>query len=454
MLSQIPLRDSDDQSRVADLIEARRRNDALTGLPGKARFTERVSELIHQRSGDPVPFAVAMIDFNDFRLLNDVYGSDAGDAILTQAGRRLRGTSQGAVFSARAGGDVFAILMPECFNDEAARAATTMFCDLIAAPFDVDGRTVRISVNAGVALYRDAAQSADDVMREAGAALHAAKRRGENTVIVHDRQLEAETRRTVQLEQALRTAISAATVDVAYQPIVSLSHGRIIGFEALARWTDPELGPVSPDVFIEIAERRGLIGTLSKMLFSKATSAARHWPDDLFLAFNLSPSQLADPATFDAMTDELARQGINPSRLEAEITETAVLAHPAAATRNIGRLRAAGVGISLDDFGTGQSSLSRLRELPFTKLKIDRSFVRPINEDRGAQTIVRAILAMCEGLGIGSVAEGIETVDQAARLVSMQCNAGQGWLFGKAKSARETEQLLRANGQLRASLAA
>jgi diguanylate cyclase (GGDEF)-like protein len=454
MLSNLPIRDSDDQGRSADLIEARRRNDSLTGLPNRARFNERVEDLLRERGDDPAPFAVALIDMNDFRLLNDVYGSEAGDAILAQAGGRLRGMTSGSVFCARVGGDVFAVLMPECFNENAARTMTAMICELISAPFDIDGRTVRIAVNAGVALFRNSGQGAVDLLREAGTALHAAKRRGENAVIVHDRALEDETRRAVQLEQALRTAISASTVDVAFQPIVCLKHSRIIGFEGLARWTDPELGPVPPDVFIEIAERRGLIGALSRTLFAKAADAARNWPEQTFLAFNLSPSQLADPSTFDTLMAGLERAGVAPSRLEAEITETAVLANPPAAKRTIGRLRAAGVGISLDDFGTGQSSLSRLRELPFTKLKIDRSFVQPINEDRGAQTIVRAILAMCEGLGIGSVAEGIETLEQAARLVQMRCDAGQGWLFGKAKPARETEILLRANGHLRASLAA
>jgi diguanylate cyclase (GGDEF)-like protein len=453
MLSGLPRRDSDHDSGAAAIVDARRRNDALTGLPNRARFLERVNDLIFERTSDPVPFAIALFDFNNFRMLNDVYGGPAGDDILAQAGRRLRGASPGGMFCARMGGDVFAVMMPMCFHDEAALEAGRLFADLLGAPYDIDGRAVSAWVSSGVALWRDTTQNAADIMRNAEAALRSAKRGADATIVVHNVTLELEARRTIELEQALRSAIASATLDVVFQPIVGFEGGRIQGVECLARWNDASLGNVTPDVFIDIAERRALMAPLSKVIFAKALSAVPSWPSDMFLAFNLSPSQLLDQSTFDMLISELGKANVAPQRLEIEVTETAVIANPALALRMINRLRQAGIGISLDDFGTGQSSLSRLREIPFTKLKIDRSFVQPISADKGAQTIVRAVLGMCEGLNMASVAEGVETLEQGAALLEMACNSGQGWLFGRPKSARDTEILLRANGRIRASLA-
>ncbi|HET7413290.1 MAG TPA: EAL domain-containing protein, partial [Pararhizobium sp.] len=206
---------------------------------------------------------------------------------------------------------------------------------------------------------------------------------------------------------------------------------RPIGFEALARWTDRDLGPVSPGSFIPIAEERGIIGPLTQLVLRKATEAARNWPDDLFLSFNLSPSQLVDQNTGRTILAILARTGFDPRRLEIEITETGLMTDPASAAKIMDDLREVGIRVSLDDFGTGQSSLGRLREFHFDKLKIDRAFVSSILHDRPSEHIIRAILAMCEGLGMEVVAEGIEEEEQAIRLTRMGCAGGQGYFFGK-----------------------
>ena len=452
MLSQIPLRDTDHDHEDVPLIHARRQNDALTGLPNRKRFFERVTRLIEDRRADPAPFALAIIDIIDFRLINDVFGVEAGDEILSQAGLRLRNAALGQTFIARIGGDVFGLLLPMDFHAAAAKSTTELFCDLLSAPFDIGGRSVRLATSAGIALYRSKNDTAETIMRNAETALYTAKKRGDRCILVHDHAMEEDAKRLIRIEQALRTAISSASVDVFFQPIICFATNRITGFECLARWTDPDLGIIPPDVFIAIAERRGLITPLSKILFGKALAAMAHWPEDLFMAFNLSPSQLIDHSTSASMVAEIRQHGIDPARIEFEVTETAVMVNPAAATRVIKDIKSHGIHIALDDFGTGQSSLSRLRELPFDKLKIDRAFVSSLTEDKASETITRAILAMCDGLGITTVAEGIETKGQAAKLIEMGCHAGQGYLFGKPKNIRDTELLLRANGHLRATL--
>lgn len=452
MLSQIPLRDTDNDLDNVPLIHARRQNDALTGLPNRKRFLERVDRLIEERRTDPAPFALAIIDIIDFRLINDVFGVEAGDEILSQAGLRLRNASLGQTFIARISGDVFGVLLPVAFHEQAARETTQLFCDLLTAPFDIGGRSIRLATSAGVSLYRTETDGSNLLLRNAETALHSAKKRGESCLLVHDRAMEEESKRIVRIEQALRTAITAASVDVFFQPIISFGQNSISGFECLARWTDPDMGMVPPDVFIPIAERRGLIAPLSRVLFGKALKAMAHWPENMFLAFNLSPSQLIDNSTAKNFIAQISEHKIAPSRIEMEVTETAVMANPVAAARAIRELKATGLRIALDDFGTGQSSLGRLRELPFDKLKIDRAFVSRLADDKASNTIVKAILAMCDGLGIDTVAEGIETEAQAARLIAMGCHAGQGYLFGKPKNARDTETLLRANGHLRATL--
>jgi diguanylate cyclase (GGDEF)-like protein len=452
MLSQIPMRDTDDDCDDVPLIESRRQNDALTGLPNRKRFSERITRLINERRRDPAPFAVAIIDIIDFRLINDVFGAEAGDEILAQAGLRLRNAAFGETFISRLGGDVFGVLLPVDFHAAAAKTSTQLFCQLLSAPFDIGGRVVRLATSAGIALFRNGADTAAALLRNAETALSIAKKRGDRCVLVHDTAMEDDAKRLIQIEQALRTAISSAAVDVYFQPIICFSKNRIIGFECLARWTDPDLGPVAPDVFIPVAERRGLMAPLSNVLFGKALSAMAHWPDDMFLAFNLSPSQLVDHSTAASMITQIRHYNIDPSRIEFEVTETAVMINPVAAARVINDMKSNGVRISLDDFGTGQSSLGRLRQLPFDKLKIDRSFISGLMEDKASKTIIAAILAMCDGLGIDTVAEGIETKAQAARLIEMGCHTGQGYLFGRPKSIRETEALLRTNGHLRTSL--
>ena len=427
--------------------------DPLTGLGNHRRFFDKVERLIADRSDDPAPFAVGIIDLDGFKPINDLFGHKAGDDILIQVAMRLRASMDSHSTVCRIGADEFAFLYPMVFSEEAATERARMLIEILSAPYDVGERTARLSASTGCSLFYSGEETTEILLNKAETALYHAKRSGRGKVVVYTREMEEAAKRVTRIEQALRRAVSAGEVEPHFQPIVDLGTRRTIGFEALARWSDPDLGPVSPVVFIPIAEERGIIGPLSQLVLRKATEAARGWPGDLFLSFNLSPSQLVDQNTGLHILSILERTGFDPRRLEIEITETGLMNDPVSAEKIVEDLRRVGIRVSLDDFGTGQSSLGRLREFTFDKLKIDRAFVSSILEDRPSEHIIRAILAMCEGLGMDVVAEGIEQEAQADRLVQFGCAGGQGYLFGKPANADATLGYLRDSfrGALRAT---
>ncbi len=356
---------------------------------------------------------------------------------------RLRASMDPHSTVTRVGADEFAFLCPMIFSEEAIAERAHMLIEILSAPYDVGERTARLSASVGCSLFHSSDDTADLLISKAETALYHAKRSGRGGVVVYTREMEEAAKRVTRIEQALRRAVSAGEVEPYFQPIVNLIDRRVVGFETLARWRDPDLGHVSPSTFIPIAEERGIIGPLSQLVLKKATEAALHWPEDLFLSFNLSPSQLVDHNTGLQILAMLQRTGFEPSRLEIEITETGLMTDPASAEKIVEDLRRVGIRVSLDDFGTGQSSLGRLREFHFDKIKIDRAFVSSINRDKPSEHIIRAILAMCEGLGMDVVAEGIEDEAQADRLVQFGCGGGQGFLFGRPCDAETTLGYLR-----------
>ncbi|MBX9464893.1 MAG: EAL domain-containing protein [Aquamicrobium sp.] len=417
--------------------------DPLTGLGNLRRFFDKIDRLILDRADDPAPFAIGILDLDGFKPINDLFGRRAGDNILQQVAMRLKASMDQHSTVARVGADEFAFLYPLVFSEEAAQERALMLIEILSAPYDVGDRTARLSASAGCSLFYSGEENTETLISKAETALYHAKRSGRGKVMVYTREMEEAARRVTHIEQALRRAVAAEEVEPHFQPIVELKTGHVIGFEALARWTDRDLGVIPLNVFIPIAEERGIIGALSQLLLRKATETARNWPDELFLSFNLSPSQLVDQNTAQQVLAILARTGFDPRRLEIEITETGLMTDPASAEKIVNDLRAVGIRVSLDDFGTGQSSLGRLREFHFDKLKIDRSFVSSILEDKPSEHIIRAILAMCEGLGMNVVAEGIEEEAQADRLVEFGCAGGQGYLFGRPSDAEATMAYLR-----------
>ncbi|CCV10273.1 EAL domain-containing protein [Mesorhizobium sp. STM 4661] len=428
--------------------------DPLTGLGNHRRFFDKVDRLISDRADDPAPFAVGILDLDGFKPINDLFGHKAGDDILVQVAMRLRASMDSYSTVCRIGADEYAFLYPMVFSEEAAAARSRMLIEILSAPYDVGERTARLSASVGCSLFYSGDETTEILVSKAETALYHAKRSGRGRVVVYSREMEEAAKRVTRIEQALRRAVSAGEVEPHFQPIVDLRTRRAIGFETLARWTDRDLGSVSPTVFIPIAEERGIIGPLSQLVLRKAAEAARNWPKDLFLSFNLSPSQLVDQNTGLHILAILDRTGFDPRRLEIEITETGLMNDPASAEKIVEDLRRVGIRVSLDDFGTGQSSLGRLREFHFDKLKIDRAFVASILDDRPSEHIIRAILAMCEGLGMDVVAEGIEEEAQAQRLIQFGCAGGQGFLFGRPADADATLGYLRDSlrGAMRATV--
>lgn len=418
--------------------------DPLTGLGNARRFFAKVAQLINERADDPAAFAIAILDLDGFKPINDLLGRAAGDHILMQVAMRLRASIDDSATVTRIGADEFAFLFPLVFSEEAAEARVRTLIEILSAPYDVGERNARLSASAGCAVFLFGGETAETLVSKAESALYLAKRAGRSRVLVYSREMEKNARWISGIDQALRRAISAGEIEPHFQPIVDLATRRTLGFEILARWTDRDLGPIAPDVFIPIAEERAIVGPLSQLVLRKATQYARHWPEHLFLSVNLSPSQLTDRNTGLHILSILQRAGFETHRLEVEITETGVVSDPDSAHKIVSDLRMLGIRVVLDDFGTGQSSLARLKTLRFDKLKIDRSFVSTVLEDRASEHIVRAIIAMCAGFEIPTVAEGIETEAQAAKLFELGCTAGQGYYFGRAADAKTTLSFLRA----------
>jgi diguanylate cyclase (GGDEF)-like protein len=419
--------------------------DRLTGLGNRHRLGDKVRQLAADRASDPAPFTVGIVNLDGFKPINDLFGQAAGDEILCQVAHRLKACAPDGATVTRHDGDEFAIVLPLVFERMGAERAGQLIKDVLSAPYDLGDRNVRLSASLGFAVYPFAGEEFEELMKSAETALYRSKRRGRGQITVYSREIAQEMKQATQLEQALRNAIINDTVDVHFQPIVRLRDNRVVGFEALARWIDPDLGFVSPAVFVPLAEERGFIDTLSETLLRKAAEATLAWPRDLFLSFNLSSVQLMDLRTSFNTLSILNSVGFDPRRLELEITETAVMSSADTARRIIKELKEAGIRISLDDFGTGQSSLGRLREFTFDKVKIDRAFVSAITTDRTSEHIIKAIVSMCEGLDLEVVAEGIETDAEAQKLRELGCGMGQGYHFGRPVDAAATLRYLAEN---------
>lgn len=415
--------------------------DKLTGLGNRARLTEKVKNLIDGEKCSQ--FSVGIVNLDGMRQINDLFGNAGGDDLIRQCASRMRAALEGIGFVFRFGGDQFGIVLPKARTEEEVLKVGKILNDVLTASFDVNGDAVRISGSFGFAVFPDAGGDIDTLMANIETALHYSKRKGRGRVTVYNADVEASVVEAAAIEQALRRAISDRNIKPHYQPIISLQDGSLLGFESLARWIDPVLGFVSPAKFIPLAEERGIIAPLTEVLLEQAARTAADWPDDLFLSFNLSSAQLVDQDTAKNLLRVVEKSGLPARRLEIEVTETAMMSDPEIAAGILEELHDAGVRISMDDFGTGQSSLGRLREMKLDKVKIDRAFIMAIGEDKPAEHIVRAILEMCAGLDLTVVAEGIEEVAQAEALKKYGCHAAQGYLFGKPQDATKTMSYIR-----------
>ena len=409
--------------------------DRLTGLPGRSaligwlRLGGVGSTLGRRPDGMPGGrMAVLLLNLDQFSALAERYGPDAAETVVLHVVAGIRGTIPHGARIARVAGDEFAILLPDARPDQAASLAGRLIA-VCAAPFGA-GVTITAAVSVGIALGHAAAVDPDAMLHQATAALHQAKAQGGGTHRFFEPGLDQHTRQDAALQAELRGALQHSQFELNYQPQFDILTGRPCGIEALLRWHHPEMGVVAPGAFIAVAEHSGLIVPIGRWVTRAACMHAAQW-GDLRLSVNLSPIQLRDPDLTHDIAAALAESRLPPDRLDLEITEGVFLHDTPSTISQLERLRALGVGITLDDFGTGYSSLSYLRLFPFTKLKIDRSFVTPATEDRAAACIIRAMIDLGRTLGMRVNAEGVETRGQLSLLQAAGCDEVQGFLLGR-----------------------
>lgn len=423
-------------------------HDALTGLPNRRAFDEALKVAVASPPRLDAAHILLMMDLNGFKRINDVYGHGAGDEVLLHIGGRLARIMRGGDMVARLGGDEFAILATHAAGIEAATGLAQRVMEALELPVSAGGAEHRVGVAIGIALTPQDGVDAAELRNKADKALYRAKEqkhRSQSAARFFEEGMDAQARERDALERELRVAIFNRSVRPHYQPLVSLDGDRIIGFEALPRWTSPTLGEVRPERFIAVAEDTGLINDLTQMLLEQACRDATTWPSHVTLSFNVSGVVLQNPLFGLSVSKILTDAKLLPQRLELEITESALVRDLDAAVRALDQLRGMGVRIALDDFGTGYSSLYHLRVFKPDKIKIDRSFVDDIERDAGSAAIVRGLIGLGSGLGAQITAEGVETQAQRNLLWAHGCDQGQGFLFGEALAAEGTHQLLSAN---------
>jgi diguanylate cyclase (GGDEF)-like protein len=426
------------EAKIAHLAH----HDALTGLPNRALFHQRLEEAV-ARSRRGEVFALHFLDLDRFKAVNDTMGHPAGDALLCSVTDRLLAQVRDRDTVARLGGDEFAIVQHGADLTEHVSALAARIIDVVSAPYDLDGNRVTIGTSIGIAVGPQDGQDPDLLLKNADLALYLAKADGRGRFRFFEPAMNALMQARRALEFDLHQALEDYEFEVFYQPLVNIRTRTVCGFEALLRWRHPDRGWVSPAEFIPIAEEIGLVVPLGKWVLRQACRDAATWPGKQKVAVNLSPVQFASPTLVEDVAAALAVSGLDPARLELEITETVMLEQTDGVLAMLRRFRDFGVGIALDDFGTGYSSMTYLRCFPFTKVKIARTFIRDLGADRVGTAIVAATIDLSTSLGLTTTAEGVETAEQLRRLAAMKCTEAQGYLFSEARPAGDVADMCR-----------
>jgi diguanylate cyclase (GGDEF)-like protein len=423
-------------------------HDALTDLPNRRLFRDRVNQAVVTARRTREPVAVMIIDLDRFKEVNDTLGHHVGDVLLRQVADRLRASLREGDTIARLGGDEFAVLLPVVTGQGAAAAVAGKLVSALEAPFTIRGWTFDIEASIGIAVSPEHGETVDALMQRADVAMYVAKEsRAGFELYSADR--DRHSPRRLALLGDLRRALDDGSLVLHYQPKADMRTGGVRGVEALLRWNHPEHGPVPPDEFIPLAEHTGLIRPLTLFVLDKALAQCRTWADEgvpVGIAVNLSVRNLYDPSFADEVSKMLAAHGVPAERLEFEITESVIMADPMRAMAVLARLSDLGVGLSLDDFGVGYSSLAYLKRLPVTEIKIDKSFVMNIANDESDAMIVRSTIGLARSLGMRVVAEGVECEETWTRLVALGCDVAQGYYLCKPGPAAEITPLLRKLG--------
>ncbi|MDO7836949.1 EAL domain-containing protein [Sphingobium sp. HBC34] len=406
--------------------------DSLTGLANRIQMLRSLEQAVADRHGKPGECTLMMLDLDRFKTVNDTLGHPAGDALLRQVSQRLQRVVGEKGLVGRQGGDEFKILLPGRHDQTALAHLAQAIISAVSQPYTIEGTGVVIGVSIGLSICPQDGVTADALIRNADLALYAAKGngRGVHRFYSSDMHADAEDRR--QLEEDLRRALAADGLHLVYQPVVSSNTEQITGYEALLRWKHPVRGPISPALFIPIAEDTGLIGQIGEWVLRTACRDAAQWPEAIRVAVNVSPTQFANPGFPSTVMNALAAAQLTPERLELEITESVFLNDSDGTDMMFSRLKAIGVRLALDDFGTGYSSLGYLKKAPFDKIKIDQSFVRgaSIKGSRNS-AIIKAIVSLAEALGMDTTAEGAETQDELELIRQLGCSHIQGYIYGR-----------------------
>jgi diguanylate cyclase (GGDEF)-like protein len=429
--------------------------DSLTGLPNRRKFFADLDDLLERAEPQGPRFTVGLIDLDGFKSVNDLYGHSAGDRLLIAVGERLETFANDRVSVARLGGDEFGLLLRGFGEEQDVLELAERICAALRVPFEGFGAAVNVSGSAGFALFPQAGTTREQLFERADYAMYHGKQGSRGYPVIFDPSHAAEIRSNSVIERCLRHADLDAELSVQFQPVFDTSRNRPIAFEALARWHNPELGSVPPSVFIPVAERSDLINRITPTLLRKALVAAKAWPDDIRVSFNLSIRDLLSSQSVVQIVAVVDSSGFAPGRIDFEVTETAFIGDFERAREAIEILKALGARIALDDFGTGYSSLGYIHRLPLDEIKIDRSFVAGIEEQQGpCRTIVRTIVDLCRSLGVQCVVEGAETAAQVAILRELGCETMQGYFFARPMAEHEVAEFIATTGAGLATCAA
>lgn len=407
-------------------------HDSLTGMKNRLFFWDDLNKINLQADKNHIPVTVMLFDLDRFKEVNDTYGHDAGDLLLNQVSRRLTSMSSATDTFYRLGGDEFALLSSG-LTESAAVSRANEISDHISQPYTINNQLIKIATCVGIVLS-DNERRSDYLYKFADLALYEAKKEGSQQIKVFRQWMLQKLQESRTLEHDMALALDHHEFVVYYQPIVDAFSNDIYGYEALIRWIHPQKGILSPDYFISVAEKTGMINEIGKNVLELACREAVSWAVPARISVNVSPVQLGTKS-FTAMVQSILKEtGLPANRLELEVTESSLFSDSNTPVTILKKLRSLGVRISIDDFGTGYSSLSRLSELNFDKIKIDKSFVNPISTQDEALNIVKLIAGMAKSLNMRVIAEGVETEAQLERLQALGCDLVQGYLFGKPQA--------------------
>lgn len=418
-------------------------NCSLTGLPNRNSFVERIEDEINAAERDNAQFFMLNLDLNKFKEVNDVYGHNTGDSLLIEVSKRFKQACREGDYLARLGGDEF-VAIQRCNpnNTDQIPALAKRLVDCVDSVMKIEGIQLQIGVSIGIARYPEHGKTAAELLSNADTAMYRAKRENGEKVHSFDEEMDRKIRESRMLGQELRSAVEQGNIKVHFQPQADVTTGEITGFEALARWQHPRLGMVSPIMFIPLAEERGLISKLGQSVLEQACEMAAKWPKPLTLAVNVSPVQIRDHNLVKIVQEALINSKLPAHRLELEVTESVLIDDEVRALHVLRALKNLGVAISLDDFGTGFSSLSTLIAFPFDKIKIDRSFVENCSRNTQAALVTRTIIKMGMQMGCRIIAEGVQTEEHIEFLQKEGCQSMQGYLIGRPASIEDIEYLM------------